>query len=79
MTESHLTSAEAAAALGVHQKTVVRWARRGRFPGAVLYLGSRRLGWRIPARSVRFVAHGGYIRPDGLAQPGLFEPADHDA
>lgn len=46
------TSAQAAAALGLHHKTVVRWCRNGTIPGAVLLYGNRRLGWRIPRSAV---------------------------
>lgn len=63
------TSAEAADRLGVHVKTINRWCRRGRLPGAYLALGSRRLGWRVPADLIDLLAEGGYVRPDGLLQP----------
>ena len=46
-TQSYTTT-EAAAALGVCQRTVIRWIRSGRLTGASLRLGSRRLGYRIP-------------------------------
>ena len=69
MDEKLYTSSEAAAALGVHVKTVNRWARRRVLPGAFLLCNSRRLGWRVPAGLVDALAGGGYIRPDGLLQP----------
>jgi len=43
----------AAAQLQVCKETIVRWCRAGRFPGAYIALGSRKLGWRIPADAVQ--------------------------
>ena len=37
----------AAGVLGVSTETIIRWCRAGRFPGAYIKLGSRKLGWRI--------------------------------
>lgn len=38
--------------LEVQRATVVRWCQQGRFPGAHMRLGSRKLGWRIPLQLV---------------------------
>ena len=70
------TSAQVASALGVHVKTVNRWARRGRLPGAYLLAGSRRLGWRVPADLLDHLAAGGYVRADGLLQPAQAPAAE---
>ena len=43
----------AAEQLQVCKETIVRWCRAGRFPGAYIALGSRKLGWRIPEASIR--------------------------
>ena len=42
----------AAFQLKVCKETVIRWCRAGRFPGAYIALGSRKLGWRIPEAAI---------------------------
>ncbi len=53
--ERTFSPGEVALRLGCSTKTVKRWLRQGKLPGA--YLLARRLGWRIPASAVRdFIA-----------------------
>lgn len=51
-----LTTSEVAKQLGVVELTIQRWAKKGRFPGAVNLGGSA--GWRIPQSSVDALFHG---------------------
>jgi excisionase family DNA binding protein len=59
MDEKQYTTTEAAQALGLHERTVIRYIRRGVLAGARLRYGSRRLGYRIPASSIEYVRRGG--------------------
>lgn len=52
MEEGFYTVEQAAQMLGVHPRTVYRWCRTGKLADAVLKYGSRKFGFRIPARSV---------------------------
>ena len=52
MQETLLKSDQAAAVLGVHVKTVLRWCRGGKLQGAYLENKSRKLGWRIPKQAI---------------------------
>lgn len=53
MTE-FVTTARAAAMLGVSRKSVFMWAKAGKFPGAFRTPGGERRGgdWRIPLASI---------------------------
>ena len=52
MQNEFYTSRQAAALLGLHVKTITRWCRSGKLPGARLSMGNRKLGWRIPISPV---------------------------
>ncbi len=47
-----ITKDEAAALLGIHRATVVRWCKAGRIAGAYLPRRSRKLGYRIPRTAI---------------------------
>lgn len=70
MDKETYTTTEVALLLGVSQKTVIRWCKAGRFPGAYLYLQSPRLGYRIPKDIPDILAGGGtWLGPGELQLP----------
>ena len=52
MREETFTARQAAAVLGLSRETVIRWCRLGRFTGALVPYGARKIGWRIPREVV---------------------------
>ena len=60
MEDREYTAHEAAEMLNIHLKTVTLYCRQGKLPGARLRLGSRRLGYRIPARAISALLAKGY-------------------
>jgi hypothetical protein len=57
----YLSTAQAAAELGVSSGAVLNWAKAGRFPGAFRTPGgSKREGdWRIPVAAIELFRAGG--------------------
>jgi excisionase family DNA binding protein len=53
MKEQYVTVAEIAQRLRVHDESVRRWLRAGRFPNAIKLPDDRRGEWRIPVGDVR--------------------------
>lgn len=74
-----LDTRQVAQRLGISRMTVCRMARRGHLPGARLHMGSRKLGWRVPAASVHLWEHGAYALRDGSLQPALVPAAARGA
>lgn len=72
--DRRVTTGEAADLLGVSPKTVRRWLRDGRFPGAEKTTENGGGEWRIPAREI-YRAVG--TEPDpGTGTPRLWSPGD---
>ncbi len=81
MEQETYTALEVAALLAISRETVMRWCRLGRFPGCYKYLGSRKLGWRIPARAIAYIKEGQHERTLPIALPSQLErdqPIDPD-
>ena len=69
--ERLMDSAEAAETLGLSQKTVRKWIKVGRFPGARKTNGEEG-EWRIPAREVH--AEAGNTKSQRTLSPKLWVP-----
>ena len=67
MDEEVLTTAQAAARLGVAVRTLRIWVRAGRLPRTYLHVGSRQKGYRIYPSDLEAVRYGG--GPHGPRQP----------
>ena len=79
MQNEFYTSRQAAQLLGLHVKTITRWCRSGKLPGARLSMGNRKLGWRIPISPVELLLEGGVFLKDGSIPLPLAAPADREA
>lgn len=67
MQEKYYRIPELVLRLQVSRETIMRWCNEGKFRGAYLKLGSRRLGWRIPESAVREVESKG--SPGDVQEP----------
>lgn len=65
-TNEVVSSEEAARLLGVTSRSILNWARAGRFPGAFRTPGGRQRGgdWRIPRAAVEAFKQAGAGAPD---------------